>query len=130
MTAKELIDILAKPEPTYDISGAILGCLGDNRDKVLYDVVEDLPDDPWEAIIKSKGSVTKDQLQDWHNYHTVDVDKKGVPYYFIVTSRPDNKEFVWYSDDANMLPIGTEEEKKSAIQRGLDKGLIKEQLDF
>ena len=128
-TAKTLIDKLAEPAE-YQIHGAILGCLGKNKDKIEYEIVEELPDDPWQAIIKSKGLLTKKQLQEWHKLHNVDVDQKGVPYYFIVDHTPTGDKFVWYSDDSTMLPINTKEDKQAAIKRGLNKGLIEEQLDF
>jgi len=120
-----------KPEnPEYQITGAILGCLGNNKNRVSYEIVEKLPNDPWIAIIKSKGLVTKSQLKLWHRYHVVDVDKKGIPYYFIVTHVPVKKEYVWYSDDKEMMPINNASEKQKAIEAGIGKGLDKKQLDF
>ena len=122
--------IIPQEQSEYKISGAILGCLGKNKDKVQYEIVENLPGDPWIAIIRSKGLLTYKEVRLWHKYHVVDVDKKGVPYYFIVTHIPTKKEFVWYSDDINMMPINAPQEKKAAIKAGIKKGLDPKQLDF
>ena len=112
----------------YKVTGAILGCLGQNADKVNYKVTEQLEDDPWLAIIQSADLLTEYQLQKWHQYHVIDVDKKNIPYYFIVTN--DDKQYVWYSDEAEMLPINSQKQKEIAIKIGLQKGLIEDQLDF
>ena len=122
----------------YKVSGAILGCLGSDKDKVNYKIVEKLPNDPWVAIIESKGLITKEELELWHKYHVVDVDHKGVPYYFIVThfnshAHPGERNkstFVWYSDDKEMMPINDQNQKDKAVKAGIKKGLDPKQLDF
>ena len=114
----------------YKIYGAILGCLGNNRNKVSYIIKEKLPNDPWIAIIESKYLLTKYEVELWHKYHVVDVDKKGVPYYFIVKDTNKNLEYVWYSDDKEWMPINTITEKKRAKEAGRKKHLIDSQLDF
>lgn len=112
----------------YKITGAILGCLGQNADKVNYKVTEQLEDDPWLAIIQSADLLTEYQLQKWHQYHVIDVDSKNVPYYFVVTKG--EEQYIWYSDETEMLPINSQKQKEIAIKIGLQKGLIEDQLDF
>ena len=117
-------------KPRFEIYGAILGCLGSNAKKVSYTVTEDLPDDPWAAIIKSSTLLTADEVALWHKYHVVDVDHKGVPYYFIVKDFVENKEYVWYTDDNKPMPINTPQEIVKAKEAGRSKHLVEEQLDF
>ena len=97
---------------------------------VDYEVVEKLPDDPWQAVIKSASKLTKQDISKWHKYHVVDVDKKNVPYYFIVKDTTTSKEYVWYSDDANMMPLNTKHEISLARKAGRKKHLVEDQLDF
>ena len=122
--------IPSNPNAIYRIYGAILGCLGTNASKVSYRVTEDLPNDPWVAIIESADLLTKQEVELWHKYHVVDVDKKGVPYYFIVKDTKNNKEYVYYGDDNDWMPINTPDEIKKAKEAGREKGLVEEQLDF
>ena len=122
--------IPSNPNAIYHIYGAILGCLGTNASKVAYRVTEDLPNDPWVAIIESADLLTKQEVELWHKYHVVDVDKKGVPYYFIVKDTKNNKEYVYYSDDKDWMPINTPDEIEKAKEAGREKGLVEEQLDF
>lgn len=110
--------------PRYKISGAILGCLGTDANEVKYKVTEQLPDDPWLAIIQSDELVTNRELHKWHNLHNVDIDHKGIPYYFIVTDIFTNKQYIWYSDQDEMTPI------EYAKELGIKKGLDPQQLDF
>ena len=117
-------------KPRFEIYGAILGCFGKNADMVKYTVTENLPGDPWVAVIKSSNLVTPEELYWWHEHHVIDVDKKGVPYYFIVKDYVENKEYVWYTDDAKMMPINTPQEIAKAKEAGRRKNLVEEQLDF
>lgn len=114
----------------YKIYGAILGCLGNHAKDVEYKVTENLPKDPWIAIIESKYLLTITEVNKWHKYHVVDVDKKKVPYYFIVKNVVKKLEYVWYSDDASWMPINTKDEKAKAKAAGLKKKLVESQLDF
>ena len=121
---------VASNKAIYEIYGAILGCLGEHKYDVDYTVVEKLDNDPWEAIIKSSNLLTKSEVELWHEYHVVDVDEKGVPYYFIIKDTLNNLEYVYYSDDDYWIPINTQEEINKAKQIGKKKHLSKEQLDF
>jgi hypothetical protein len=128
---KVLTESTANQKKRYIIYGAILGCLGDNAIRVNYKVVKKLPEnDPWKAIIKSDGKLTLTDVNLWHDLHKMDVDGKNVPYYFIIKDTESKKEFVWYSDDAEMMPINTKEEIEEARQAGLNKNLNRKQLDF
>lgn len=113
----------------YTIHGAILGCLGDHAKDFKYNITEDLPDDPWKAIINT-GPVDSVTLRKFHKYHNVDVDKAGVPYYFLTKNDRTGDKAVWYSDEFGPIPINTKKQKEKAKQIGLDKGLKEEQLDF
>lgn len=110
--------------PKYEIKGAILGCLGTDANEVNYKITEQLPNDPWLAIIQSNGLITERELEKWHNLHNVDIDHKGIPYYFIVKDITTNQQFVWFSDQDKMTPI--EYAKELSIEKGLDP----QQLDF
>lgn len=111
--------------PRYEVKGAILGCLGTDANEVSYMVVQKLPeDDPWIAIIQSAQPITNRELHKWHNLHNVDIDHKGIPYYFIVKDTFTNKQYVWYSDQDEMTPI------EYAKELGIKKGLDPQQLDF
>lgn len=114
----------------YKITGAILGCLGKNANKVNYKITEKLPDDPWIAIIESDGNITLEEVNKWHKYHVCDPDKKGVPYYFVVENTQLHKQYVLFSDDNKWYPINTKQEKQDTVKIGLKKGLVKDQLDF
>ena len=114
----------------YEIYGAILECFGDNSNKINYHIVEELKNDPWKAIIKSKELLTKKEVELWHKYYTIDIDKKQIPYYFIIRNTLNNLEYVYYSDDNNWMPINTKEEVQKAKEVGLKKHLKEEQLDF
>ena len=122
--------IESNSQAIYKITGAILGCLGKHAKDVQYKIVEKLPNDPWIAIIESKENVTSEEVNKWHKYHVIDVDKKGVPYYFIVTDTSNHKQYVMYSDEKKWYSINTKQEKDLAIKAGLKKGVKKEQLDF
>lgn len=114
----------------YEIYGAILGCFGQNKDKIDYYIIEEFKNDPWEANIKSKELLTKEEVELWHNYYTKDVDKKRIPYYFIIRDTLNDLEYVYYSDDKKWLPINTKEEIQKVKEIGIKKKLVKEQLDF
>lgn len=118
-----------KKNDKYTIHGAILGCLGDNAKKFKYNITEDLPDDPWGAIINTK-PMTMDKVKQFHSYHNVDVDGAGVPYYFLTKNERTGDKYVWYSDDAEPMRINSKEEKELAKKIGLEKGLVPDQLDF
>lgn len=113
----------------YTIHGAILGCLGNNAKKFDYNITEKLPNDPWKAIINTK-PMTMEQVQQFHKYHKKDVDKAGVPYYFLTRNERTGDKAVWYSDDATPLPINNKKEIEYAQQVGRDKGLVPDQLNF
>ena len=118
-----------KKNDKYTIHGAILGCLGDNAKKFKYNITEDLPDDPWGAIINTK-PMTMDKVKQFHSYHNIDVDGAGVPYYFLTKNERTGDKYVWYSDDEEPIRINTKEEKELAKNVGLEKGLVPDQLDF
>ena len=126
---KELDKKDKKKEDKYSIHGAILGCLGDNAKKFKYNITEDLPDDPWGAIINTK-PMTMDKVRQFHSYHNIDVDGAGVPYYFLTKNERTGDKYVWYSDDEEPIRINTKEEKELAKKIGLKKGLVPDQLDF
>lgn len=119
----------AKEQDKYTIHGAILGCLGNNAKKFKYNVTEDLPNDPWKAIINT-GPITLDKVRQFHKYHKIDVDKAGVPYYFLTRNERTGQKAVWYSDSPQPIPINNKKEIALAKTVGLMKGLIPEQLDF
>ena len=113
----------------YTIHGAILGCLGNNAKKFDYNITEKLPNDPWKAIINTK-PMTMEQVQQFHKYHKKDVDKAGVPYYFLTRNERTGEKAVWYSDDPNPIPINNKKEIEYAQQVGKAKGLVPDQLNF
>ena len=113
----------------YTIHGAILGCLGNNAKKFDYNITEKLPNDPWKAIINTK-PMTMERVQQFHKYHKKDVDKAGVPYYFLTRNERTGEKAVWYSDDATPLPINNKKEIEYAQQVGKAKGLVPDQLNF
>jgi len=121
---------LVEADAVYKITGAILGCLGSRADEVDYKVTEDLKDDPWLAIIESRGPVTREEVIRWHERHTADPDGKGIPYYFCVRDIRDNRDYVLFSDEDKWWPVNTKAEKKAAVEAGLAKGILEEQLDF
>ena len=114
----------------YQIYGAILGCLGAHEKDVIYTITKKLDNDPWLAIIKSSTLLTREEVEQWHKWHVVDVDKKGVPYYFTVKDVKQKLEYVYYSDDSNWMPINTPQEIEKAKEAGRKKGLVEAQLDF
>lgn len=113
----------------YSIHGAILGCLGKHAKDFDYNITEKLPNDPWKAIINTK-PMSIDKVRQFHKYHNVDVDKAGVPYYFLTRNERTGDKAVWFSDSPTPLPINNKQEINFAKQVGLDKGLVPEQLDF
>ena len=118
-----------KKNDKFTIHGAILGCLGDNANKFKYNITEDLPGDPWGAIINTD-PVDAGEVRKFHSYHNIDVDGAGVPYYFLTKNERTGDKYVWYSDDAEPIRINTKEEKELAKKIGLKKGLVSDQLDF
>ena len=48
----------------------------------------------------------------------------------LIVTDTNKNQYIWYSDDKNMLPINTFKEKELAKFIGLNKGLVSEQLDF
>lgn len=123
----ELLTIEDKDK--YSIHGAILGCLGKNAKKFKYNITEDLPDDPWKAIINTD-PVDIDTVKQFHKYHNVDVDNAGVPYYFLTKNNRTGEKAVWFSDSDKPIPINNKKEREKAKKIGLAKGLKEEQLDF
>lgn len=113
----------------YTIHGAILGCLGNNAKKFDYNITEKLPNDPWKAIINTK-PMTMEQVQRFHKYHKKDVDKAGVPYYFLTRNERTGEKAVWYSDDPSPIPINNKKQVEQAKQIGISKGLVPDQLNF
>ena len=113
----------------YSIHGAILGCLGKNAKKFKYNITEDLPGDPWKAIINT-GPVDINTVKRFHKYHNIDVDKAGVPYYFLTNNNRTGEKAVWFSDSDKPVPINNKKEIEKAKKIGLAKGLKEEQLDF
>lgn len=113
----------------YSIHGAILGCLGKNAKKFKYNITEDLPGDPWKAIINT-GPVDINTVKQFHKYHNIDVDKAGVPYYFLTKNNRTGEKAVWFSDYDKPVPINNKKEIEKAKKIGLAKGLKEEQLDF
>lgn len=123
----ELLTIEDKDK--YSIHGAILGCLGKNAKKFKYNITEDLPGDPWKAIINTD-PVDAKVVREFHKYHNVDVDKAGVPYYFLTKNDRTGEKAVWFSDSDKPIPINNKKEREKAKKIGLSKGLKEEQLDF
>lgn len=121
-----------KASEKYFAEGIILGCFKDpEKAKKKYGliVVEKFENDPWIASVKTKEALELSLINQLCKDYCEDPDKKGVPYYFIVKSIS-GSEFVVFSDDYEWHPINTDEQKKKAIEVGVEKGLEKKYLDF
>ena len=125
----------AKREGKYFIFGLIASCFKKYKDKMLeygLEIEEKFDGDPWVASLRSiKGNeLSTEKLKKIINDYQEDPDHKGVPYYFCVRDIENDKEYVIFNDDGKLVPINNKEEIKKAINIGLDKGLVKQQLDF
>jgi len=113
---------------TYHITGAILGCLKKSSETSnllkKFEIVERFKGDPWEATIRSKETLSKDELLKFHSLYTVDPDGNNLPFYYVVKDMKTKQQFVKYSDSNKNFTY------KEAYDYGLKKGLPKEQLDF
>jgi hypothetical protein len=120
----------------WQIGGAILGCVSKNSssDSIFlkdndFIIIEQLPNDPWRAIISSKDYKDSNEIEHFRILHKYDPDNKNTPYYFIIRNKS-NTQYVIYTDDKKWYPINNKREQQLAIEVGLRKGLVKEQLDF
>jgi len=117
-------------EPRFHVSGAIQGVLGDATGKYPLEITKKLPNYPWQAIVRTHTPLTSQQLRDFHDDHQFDVDKAGVPYYFLVHDVLTKNRWVWYSDDDQPMPLNDPERFAAAQQAGIQKGLRPEHVDF
>jgi hypothetical protein len=110
----------------YKIHGAIEGCLDVSINSLgigLYRT-ETLKNDPWIAVIATKGPITKSELDNFHSHYILDPDKGNVPYYYCVDDVINNKKYIKYTNSDRLFNY------KEAYDYGIKIGIPKEQLDF
>ena len=111
----------------YHIAGAILATLGGNHHEEIarfgLEKTHPLADHPRVAIVRTTKPITEEQLQDFHRRHRNDVDKKGIPYFFLVKDVTTGAECIWYSDEKTPRAYNSPAEKEAALKAGRDKGV-------
>ena len=122
--------------PKYQIASAILGVLGmtpkAQKARWQLEVTRKIKGDPWKAIVRTQDHVlmTKSQLQEFHDEHCMDVDDKGIPYFFAIRNIETGKIYVWFSDEVKPHPINSHEEKQVAWRAGKQKGISRDKLRY
>lgn len=109
-------------EVRYVISGAILGAL-ENAETFPLQIEETYPNDPWLASVGTSRSLNQEEYDRFVDAYKLDPDKKGLPFYFLVSKNGKEAEVVWQGRTESM-PI---EKAKTFVK---DMGLPSRNYDF